>query len=68
MGAVASSRWMTYIRRRVRVQGILRRLAMIDQGFVEDQAGLGRVVAAVPDMAAAPGYDIAAALDESDRY
>ena len=34
------SRWMTYIGRTVRFQETLRRLAMIDEGFVEDQAGL----------------------------
>jgi len=31
-------------------------------------AGLGRVVAAAPDMATALGYDIAAALEEPDGY
>jgi 4-carboxymuconolactone decarboxylase len=31
-------------------------------------AGLGRVVAAAPDMAIALGYDIAAALEEPDGY
>jgi hypothetical protein len=43
----------------------LRRLAMIDEGSVEDQAGLGlgRVVAA-PEVATAPGYDIEAALED----
>jgi 4-carboxymuconolactone decarboxylase len=114
-----------------RFQETLRRLAMIDEGFVEDQAGLGlglvktsaldpktaallhvavsvaigspsvclewstgralavgagedeiadvllaiapvaglgRVVAAAPDVAAALGYDIAAALEEPDSY
>ena len=113
----------------VRFQEILRRLAMIDEGFVEDEAGfglgqvktssldprtaalaqvavlvaigspavclewsagralaagasedeiadvllaiapvagLGRVVAAAPDVAIALGYDIAAALEEPD--
>ena len=113
----------------VRFQETLRRLAMIDEGFVEDQAGLGlglartsvldsktaallqvavsvaigspavclewsagralaegasedeiaevllaiapvaglgRVVAAAPDVATALGYDIAAALEEPD--
>jgi 4-carboxymuconolactone decarboxylase len=115
----------------VRFQETLRRLAMIDEGFVEDQAGLGlglietsaldpktaallqvgvsvaiglpavclewstgralaagatedeiadvllaiapvaglgRVVAAAPDVAIALGYDIAAALEEPDDY
>ena len=115
----------------VRFQEILRRLAMIDEGFVEDQAGLGldpaqasaldpktaallhvaacvaigspavclqwstgrapatgaseeeiagvllaiapvaglgRVVAAAPELATALGYDIAAALEEPDGY
>ena len=115
----------------VRFQETLRRLAMIDEGFVEDQAGLGlglvktsaldpktaallqvavsvaigsaavglewstgralsagateeeiadvllaiapvaglgRVVAAAPDVAIALGYDIAAALEEPDGY
>jgi 4-carboxymuconolactone decarboxylase len=31
-------------------------------------AGLGRVVAAAPDVATALGYDIAAALEEPDGY
>ncbi len=35
------SRWMTYMGRTVKFQETLRRLAMIDEGFVEDQAGLG---------------------------
>ena len=115
----------------VRFQEILRRLAMIDEGFVEDQAGLGldpagpsaldpktaallrvgacvatgspgvclewstgralaagasedeiagvllaiapvaglgRVVAAAPEVAIALGYDIEAALEEPDGY
>jgi alkylhydroperoxidase/carboxymuconolactone decarboxylase family protein YurZ len=115
----------------VRFQETLRRLAMIDEGFVEDQAGLelgpaqvsaldpktaallhvavsvaigspgvclewstgralaagateeeiadvllaiapvaglGRVVAAAPEVAIALGYDIAAALEELDGY
>jgi 4-carboxymuconolactone decarboxylase len=115
--------------RTVRFQETLRRLAMIDEGFVEDQArlgmdlpgttalppktaallqlgasvasgappvcvgwstgralaagatdeeiadallviapvtGLGRVVCAAPDVAAALGYDVAAALDDPD--
>ena len=115
----------------VRFQETLRRLAMIDEGFVEDEAGLGldpaqasaldpktaallqvavsvaigsaavglewstgralaagateeeiadvllaiapvaglgRVVAAAPDVAIALGYDIAAALEEPDGY
>jgi 4-carboxymuconolactone decarboxylase len=115
----------------VRFQETLRRLAMIDEGFVEDQAGLGlglagasaldpktaallrvavlvaigspavclewsagralaagasedeiagvllaiapvaglgRVVCAAPDVAAALGYDVAAALEETDGY
>ena len=115
----------------VRFQETLRRLAMIDEGFVEDQAGLGlglaqasaldpktaallhvavsvaigspavclewstsralaagatedeiadvllaiapvaglgRVVAAAPDLATALGYDITAALEEPDGY
>jgi 4-carboxymuconolactone decarboxylase len=115
----------------VRFQETLRRLAMIDDGFVEDEAGLGpglvktsaldpktaallqvgvsvaigspavclewstgralaagateeeiadvllaiapvaglgRVVAAAPDVAIALGYDIAAALEEPDGY
>ena len=114
-----------------RFQETLRRLAMIDEGFVEDQAGLGlgpagtsaldpktaallrvavsvaigspavclqwsagralaagatedeiadvllaiapvaglgRVVCAAPDVAIALGYDIAAALEETDGY
>ena len=113
-----------------RFQDTLRRLAMIDEGFVEDQAGLGlgpctpaldpktaallqvgvsvaigspgvclewsasralaagatedeiadvllaiapvaglgRVVAAAPDVATALGYDITAALEEPDGY
>jgi 4-carboxymuconolactone decarboxylase len=113
----------------VRYQEILRRLAIIDEGFVEDQAGLdlagpaaldaktaalvrvgvlaaigapaiglewgttralaagateeeitgvllaiapvaglGRVVSAVTDVAAALGYDIEAALDDPDEH
>jgi alkylhydroperoxidase/carboxymuconolactone decarboxylase family protein YurZ len=115
----------------VRFQDTLRRLAMIDEGFVEDQAGLGldpaaksaldpktaallqvgasvaigapavclewstgralaaganedeiadvlvaiapvaglgRIVAAAPEVATALGYDIAAALEEPDGY
>jgi 4-carboxymuconolactone decarboxylase len=114
----------------VRFQETLRRLAMIDEGFVEDEAGLGlgpaaasaldpktaallqvavcvaigspvclewstgralaagadedeiadvllaiapvaglgRVVAAAPDVATALGYDIAAALEEPDGH
>ena len=114
----------------VRFQDTLRRLAMIDEGFVEDHAGLGlgpctpaldpktaallqvgvsvaigspgvclewsagralaagasedeiadvllaiapvaglgRVVAAAPDVATALGYDITAALEEPDGY
>ena len=35
------SRWMTYMGQTVRFQETLRRLAMIDERFVEDQAGLG---------------------------
>ena len=31
-------------------------------------AGLGRVVAAAPDVATALGYDVAAALEEPDGY
>jgi hypothetical protein len=31
-------------------------------------AGLGRVVAAAPDVATALGYDIDAALEEPDGY
>ncbi len=31
-------------------------------------AGLGRVVAAAPDLATALGYDVAAALEELDDY
>src|SRR5580658_3348920 len=100
--------------RTVRFQETLRRLAMIDEGFVEDQAGiglagtsvldpkttallrlggsgalaagasedeiadvllaivpvagLGRVVAAAPDVAIALGYDVAAALEEPDDH
>ena len=51
-----------------RFQETLRRLAMIDEGFVEDQAGFGRglaglgwVVAAAPEVATALGYDGTAA-------
>ena len=120
-----------YTGQTVRFQETLRRLAMIDEGFVEDEAGLGlgpagtsaldpktaallrvgvsvamgspavclewsaaralaagatedeiagvllaiapvaglgRVVAAAPDVATALGYDIAAALEETDGY
>jgi hypothetical protein len=53
---------------RVRFQETLRRLAMIDEGFVEHQAGLGRVVAAAPEVATALGYDISAALEEPDDH
>jgi 4-carboxymuconolactone decarboxylase len=104
----------------VRFQETLRRLAIIDESFVEDEvglrldlpgtpaldsmtvallrvglewsaaralaagasadqiadvllaiapvAGLGRVAAAVPGLATALGYDIEAALEESDDY
>jgi len=31
-------------------------------------AGLGRIVAAAPEVATALGYDIAAALEEPDGY
>ena len=31
-------------------------------------AGLGRIVCAAPDVAIALGYDIAAALEETDGY
>jgi hypothetical protein len=50
----------------MRFQETLRKLAIIDEGFVEDEAGLGRVVAAAPDVAIALGYDIAAALEEPE--
>jgi hypothetical protein len=40
-----------------RFQETLRRLAMIDESLVEDQAGLGWVVAAAPEVATALGYD-----------
>ena len=88
----------------VRFQEILRKLAIIDEGFVEDQAGLGlglpasrldpksaalaqgandeeitgvllgiapvaglsRVTAAAPDVAAALSYDVEAALLNPD--
>jgi len=52
----------------VRFQEILRGLAIIDEGFVGDQAGLrlGRVTAAVPHVAAALGYDVDAALLDPD--
>jgi 4-carboxymuconolactone decarboxylase len=121
----------SYMGQTVRFQDTLRRLAMIDEGFVEDQAGLGlglartavldpktaallqvavavaigspavclewsagralaagasedeiadvllaiapvaglgRAVAAAPDLATALGYDIAAALEEPDDH
>jgi hypothetical protein len=50
----------------------LRGLAMIDEGFVKDKAGLalgpaGISAAAAPDMAIALGYDVAAALEEPDQ-
>ena len=120
-----------YMGQTVRFQETLRRLAMIDEGFVEDEAGLGlglaaasaldpktaallqvgvsvaigssavclewsagramaagasedeiadvllaiapvaglgRVVAAAPDVATALGYDVAAALEEPDDH
>jgi hypothetical protein len=34
-------RWVRHTGQTVRFQEILRRLAMIDEGFVEDEAGLG---------------------------
>ena len=43
----------------MRFQGILRRLAIVDEGFVGDQAGLG---SACP----VSGYDIEAALEDPD--
>jgi hypothetical protein len=49
-----------------RFQETLRKLAMFDEAFVKDQAGLGRVVCAAPDVAAALGYDISAALEYPD--
>lgn len=49
-----------------RFQETLRKLAMIDEAFVRDQAGLGQVVCAAPDVAAALGYDISAALEDPD--
>ncbi len=58
----------------VRFRETLRRLAMINEGFVEDQDGLGLAgtSALVPKTAAllqvggsvAPGYDIAAGLED----
>jgi hypothetical protein len=48
----------------VRFQETLRRLSMIDAPVV----GLGRVVCAAPDVATALGYDVAAALEETDGY
>jgi hypothetical protein len=51
-----------------RFQEILCRLAIIDEGFVEDHAGLGRVTGAVSDVAAALGYDVEAALMDPDDH
>ena len=48
----------------VRFQETLRRLAIIDEGFVTSEAGLGRVVSAAPGVATALEYDIEAALEE----
>jgi len=52
-----------------RFRETLRRLAMIDEGFVQDEAGLvlGRIAAAAPGLAIALGYDVAAALEELDQ-
>jgi hypothetical protein len=54
----------------VRFQEILRRLAIIDESFVEDQARLrlGRVTGAVPEVAAALGYDVDTALMDQDDH
>jgi hypothetical protein len=53
-----------------RYQEILRKLAIIDDGFVEDRAGLGLSLAGArvldPGVADAFGYDIEAALEELD--
>jgi len=95
-GAMVIQRQVEARDRTVRFQETLRRLAIIDESFVEDQArlglglagdwtldpktatllqvaasvatGLGRVVAAAPDVATALGYDIAAALEELDDH
>jgi len=50
----------------VRFQEILRRLAIIDGGAVEQHTGLGRVVSAVPGLAIGLGYDVETALMETD--
>jgi hypothetical protein len=56
-----------------RFQEALRRLAIIDEAFVEGEvslglAGLGRVVASSPEVVTAPGDDIRAALEEPGGY
>jgi hypothetical protein len=45
-----------------RFQETLRRLA------IAPMAGLGRVVSAAPNLAAALGYDVEAALEELDDH
>ena len=52
----------------MRFQETLRRLTMIEEGFVGDEArlGLGPVVSAAPGIATALEYGIAAALGEPD--
>jgi hypothetical protein len=53
-------------------EAILRRLAMLDEAFVCDRAGLGLgpvaglgpVVGAAPAVATALSYDVAAALED----
>jgi hypothetical protein len=47
----------------MRFQGILRRLAIVDEGFVGDQAGL---VFGLPGVAGAFGSDIEAAPEDPD--
>ena len=58
------------MRQTARFQEILRRLAIIDEAFVENHAGLGlgRVTGAVPGVAAALEYDLDAALLGPDDH
>ena len=52
-----------------RYQETLRRLAMIDEGFVEDEPGLGPALAGIWTLepkTAAFGYDVGAALKYPD--
>ena len=77
MGIVLDSE-RRYMSHTVRYQETLRRLTMIDEGFVEGQAGLGLGLDGAPALdakiaallrlgaavAIALGYDVVAALEE----